>query len=92
MERTKEQSDAIALMCLQNIASEADARRLQLELMSMPGLEPTHLYGVAKASAEEASHSLFYEEMYHFYSGVNLDPDMAKSALSALTKELDSEK
>ena len=82
---TKEQATDIAKCILESIASEADARRLQQKLLSMPGLESVDVYTTREISSDETNHSLKYEAMYKKYTGIAAAPDGAAKALAALS-------
>ena len=87
MELPKDKNDAIAICILKNIASEAQSRMLQQELLSL--LEDSEdIYHVMEISGDETNHSIMYEAMYKKYSGVTAAPDGMKNALAILAEGL----
>jgi hypothetical protein len=80
---------AIAQKVLVLLQSEADARRLQQELLAMPGLEPEDADTVRETSTDESNHAMMYEAMYKKYSGISPATDGLANALAEIIDGVD---
>ena len=80
----KQEAAAIAEQILVLIASEADARRLQQQLLVLPGLDSADIYQTKEVSSDESNHALIYEAMYKKYTGIAASPDGLQQALTAI--------